>query len=263
MPYPSFAGYLNLDSAGQHPAPPSMFNPFSPPALPCQVPLNYRMIQAGENWAALYPGKIFSKGSAHCPNIALTFDDAPDALFTPILLDLLKNYQVPATFFLDGECVLKNAPIIQRMLKEGHTIANHTYDHQNLTTLAPAAVREELLKTEQAIYEITGLKTALFRPPYGALDQSSAELILALGYQIIFWNVDSLDWSGIPSPTVASKVIPQVSNGAIILMHSICGGKLEVQLNSIQALPYIIEVLRASGYHFVAIPELLQINGYQ
>lgn len=263
MSYPSFAGYLTLDSTIDHQLNQTSYNPFYHPAVPCQAELNYPMIQAGENWAALYPGKIFSKGSSLCPNIALTFDDVPDSLFTPILLDLLKNYQVRATFFLIGECALRNPAIIKRMVVEGHTIANHSYDHQNLTKLPPEKVKEEIIKTELAIQEITGLRTALFRPPYGALNQTSAEIILSLGYKIIFWNVDSRDWSGITGPMIASNVVPNVHNGSIILMHSICGGNNQTHMNSLQSLPYIIEILRASGYSFVSIPELLQIPAYQ
>lgn len=230
---------------------------------PNQPPNQNQPYQADQNWALQYPGKIFNQGPSNCKSVALTFDDAPDSLFGPLLLDILLSYNVKATFFCLGTCVEQNPDLVKRMANEGHIIANHSYDHADLTTLTPDQVRDEVTKAEAAIQQITGLRTALFRPPYGALNNQSIQVILSLGYKIILWNVDSLDWTGITGPAVAGQVIPNTVPGSIILMHNACGGSVQAGTATAQSLPFIIEILRKEGYDFVTIPALLNIPAYQ
>lgn len=228
-----------------------------------QNPMPNRPYQIDRNWIAQYPGYIFTQGPANCKLAALTFDDAPDALFGPLLLDILAGYNVKATFFCLGTCVEQNPDIVQRIAQEGHIIGNHSYDHADLTTLTPDQVREEVTRAEVAIQQVTGLRTALFRPPFGALNDQSIQVILSLGYKIILWNVDSLDWTGIPGPSVAAQVVPNTVPGSIILMHNACDGSIQAGTGTSQSLAYIIEILRAEGYNFVTIPALLNIPAYQ
>ena len=210
-----------------------------------------------------FPGQISRPEQTDGNFVALTFDDAPDSLFGPVLLDTLAAYNVPATFFCLGTCVQRNPGLVQRIVGEGHIVANHSYDHADLTTLTPEQVREEVLRAETLIQQITSLRTALFRPPYGALNDEVSQIVLSLGYKIIMWNVDSLDWTGITGPAVAARVVPNTTAGSIILMHNTCGGSVQAGTATIQSLPFIIEILRAEGYSFVTIPTLLNIPAYQ
>ena len=222
-----------------------------------------RPYQADSNWALQFPGQIYLQERSNGKFVALTFDDAPDSLFGPLLLDILSAYNVPATFFCLGTCAQQNPGLVQRIVGEGHIVANHSYDHADLTALTPEQVREEVLLAETVIRQITGLRTALFRPPFGALNNEVVQIVLSLGYKIILWNVDSLDWTGITGPAVAARVIPNTVPGSIILMHNTCGGSVQAGTAVIQSLPFTIEILRAEGYSFVTIPALLEIPAYQ
>jgi len=265
---------MNLNYNGNlYPAYPYMQNPLpnqnsnkiiqaSSSATP-SMDQNEQPYQIDQNWSDQYPGNVFNQGSSNCKLAALTFDDAPDALFGPLLLDVLLSYNVKATFFCLGTCVQKNPDLVDRMVKEEHIVANHSYDHADLTTLTPDQIREEVSKAEAEIQNITGLRTAIFRPPYGVLNNESIQVVLSMGYKIVLWNVDSLDWTGIPGPSVAAQVVPKTVPGSIILMHNACDGAVQAGTGTTQSLGYIIEILRAEGYNFVTIPALLNIPAYQ
>jgi peptidoglycan/xylan/chitin deacetylase (PgdA/CDA1 family) len=237
--------------------------PSQPPSSQDQPIKKNQPYQIDQNWLAQYPGNIFSQGPSNCKLAALTFDDAPDALFAPVLLDILSQYAVKATFFCNGACARQNPEIVKRIAKEGHILGNHTYNHPDLTTIPPDQIRAEIKTAEVEIQQITGLRTALFRPPYGALNNESIQIILSMGYKIILWNVDSLDWTGITGPAITARVVINTVPGSIILMHNACGGSIQAGTGTIQSLPYIIEVLRAAGYNFTTIPALLNIPAYQ
>lgn len=214
------------------------------------------------DWPSRYPGTIYRQGSSEYRLAALTFDDAPDSLFAPVLLEILGHYRVKATFFCQGDCVQKNQGMVERIAKEGHILANHTFHHPDLTTLRPEQIRAEIQSTETEIYRVTGLRTKLFRPPYGALNDESAQVALAMGYKLILWNVDSMDWSGISGPTITARVVANMVPGSIILMHNACTGSVQAGSGMVQSLPYIIEILKEQGYHFVTVPEMLSIPAY-
>ncbi len=228
-----------------------------------QPPTGKQPYQSDRNWATQYPGQVFYHGPTDRKAIALTFDDVPDALFAPVLLDVLAQYNVKATFFCLGTCIRKNPDMVYRMFKDGHILANHTYNHPDLTTLSPEQIRTEVQSTQAEIQMITGLKTALFRPPYGFIDEKVIQVVIALGYKIIMWNVDSLDWMGLTGPQIAARVVSATTPGSIILMHNACEGTVQAGTGTVQSLPYIIEILRSQGYQFETIPDLLNIPGYQ
>ncbi|HEX2954859.1 MAG TPA: polysaccharide deacetylase family protein [Bacillota bacterium] len=211
----------------------------------------------------LFPGEIFYQGPPDIRSVALTFDDAPDNLFAPVLLDILAQYDVKATFFFLGTCVHQNPNIVLRMFREGHIIANHSYSHTDITTLTPEQIQTEVRETQDELQLITGLKTALFRPPFGALNAESAQVVISMGYKIILWNVDSLDWMGLTGPAITARVVSATVPGSIILMHNACDGTIQAGTGTTQSLPYIIEALRAEGYTFTTIPALLNIPAYQ
>ncbi len=213
------------------------------------------------NVAAKFPGSIFTEGPGF-KYAALTFDDAPDSLFAPIMLDIFSRYNIKVTFFCLGNCVHQNPDMLKRIATEGHIIGNHTYDHVDISKLSPEQVRDQVQRTADEIYRIAGLKTALFRPPFGFLSDLSAQVIISMGYKIVMWNVDSYDWMGLTGPAIAGRVTANVTPGSIVLLHNSCSGTTEAGTGTTGSLPFIIETLKALGYIFTTIPALLKIPAY-
>jgi peptidoglycan-N-acetylglucosamine deacetylase len=215
-------------------------------------PLSWRIQQMG---AA--PGKV-----------ALTFDDGPDPLWTPKILDVLKQKQAPATFFVIGESANQNEGLVKREYAQGDEIGNHTFTHPEFESISKQQLQLELNLTEMQLESALGVKTTLFRPPYGIDHQpeSANEIQMlpvpqSMGYVIIGARIDPHDWGeadgGAPPPasTVVERVLTDVeaNRGNIILMHD--GGGIRSQ--TLAALPQIIDGLRAKGYEFVSVSDLL------
>lgn len=182
---------------------------------------------------------------ADVPCVALTFDDGP-SVFTNGLLDLLKERNVRATFFVLGQSARVQPETIARMKAEGHQIGNHTWDHSNLTQLSDALIQEQIEQTDNLIIKLTGEPTQLLRPPYGAYDEyvmSVAQL------PIILWSVDPLDWKDRDAELVASR-ISDAPIGSIILAH-------DIHETTVAAIPTIIDALGGRGIHFVTVSQLL------
>ncbi|MEK4386210.1 polysaccharide deacetylase family protein [Solibacillus sp. FSL W7-1464] len=206
-----------------------------------------------------YPEIFFIQGPADQKRIALTFDDGPDPRFSNDVLDVLKQYNVPATFFVLGSKAVANPEIVKRMQNEGHVIGNHTYLHPNLVEEADLGTLEsEVTRTEDTLNEIIGYRTKLFRPPYGFLYNELVEKLGNMNYSVIGWSVDSLDWQEDPPEVIASKVVDNIHPGAIILMHDGAESSGD-RTNTILSLQQIIPKLQEQGYEFVTVPDLLSI----
>lgn len=179
----------------------------------------------------------------------LTFDDGLDSKVTPQILDILKSYDVKATFFILGNSVNKNKDILKRMVDEGHSIGNHTYTHKkDIIYTDVKSFSNELARTSNEIYDAVAINTKLFRPPYGAPYIRSREYKAALSqYKIVLWNVDSMDSrvKNISGSEIATAVKDQLKNksNAIILFHS-----TSARQETVKALPEIIEYLIDNGY---------------
>jgi peptidoglycan-N-acetylglucosamine deacetylase len=206
-----------------------------------------------------YPETVVLQGPATEKRIAITFDDGPDPRFSEQVLDVLKEYNVPATFFVMGSRAIAYPEIVNRMVEEGHIIGNHTYFHPNLVKEADLATLErEVTRTEDTLNEIIGYRTKLFRAPYGFLYNELVEKLAELNYSIIVWSVDSLDWQEDPPAQIAANVLDSVEPGAIILMHD--GGDWDAdRTNTIESLRQILPSLKEQGYEFVTVPNLLNI----
>ena len=181
------------------------------------------------------------------PKIALTFDDGPSTAWTPALLDGLKERGVKATFFLIGENADKNPEIVKRMAEEGHLIGNHTYSHIQLTSDNKEVFREELVKTNEILKAITGENVTYIRPPYGSWDKSLEQ---DLNMFPVLWNVDPLDWCTPDAGLVMSRVLQQVEDGDIILLH-------DYYDTSVTAALMIVDEMKKQGYEFVTVEEIL------
>jgi cellulose synthase/poly-beta-1,6-N-acetylglucosamine synthase-like glycosyltransferase/spore germination protein YaaH/peptidoglycan/xylan/chitin deacetylase (PgdA/CDA1 family) len=200
--------------------------------------------------------------------IALTFDDGPDPEWTPKIIDILHEKQVPAAFFVIGESANQDPQIIKREFDLGNEVGNHTFTHPDFETISKAQLQFELNLTELLLESNLGVKTLLFRPPYGIDHQpeTASEIAMlpipqSMGYIIVGAQIDPHDWGepdgGTPPPvdTIVQRVITdaQSSKGNIILMHDGGGDRS----HTVAALPQIIDGLRAKGYEFVSVGTLL------
>jgi Predicted xylanase/chitin deacetylase len=205
----------------------------------------------------LFPKLIIRRGNPGIPALALTFDDGPDLKYTPKILDTLRKYNVKATFFVVGTQIIKYPSVFRRIIREGHEIGSHSFQHLKICELPAAQIQYQLNHNNDVIRHNGGSPTLIFRPPYGALDPASVETIAKLGYRIILWTVDSLDWRGLKMRQVESNVIPKLNRGDIVLQHCASESRLEDLHGSNEALPEIIRYAKNRGYRFVTISQLL------
>ena len=181
------------------------------------------------------------------PRAALTFDDGPHATYTPLLLDGLHKRGIHATFFLMGKNIEGKEEIVKQMQKDGHLIGNHTYDHVQLDKLPGDQACQQILKTNNEIYEITGEYPLYLRPPYGAWPKN---LELCVTMLPVFWDVDTLDWKSKNVQSVEEIVKREVKDGSIILMHDSFPTSVEAALE-------IADMLTEAGYDLVTADQLL------
>ena len=179
--------------------------------------------------------------------IALTFDDGPHPYYTEELLDGLKERGVVATFFVTGEHASLHPDVIKRMQEEGHLIGNHTYSHMQLTKKNREKFKEELVKTNEVIKEITGVEVEYVRPPYGCWDKSfEAELNMIP----VLWTIDPLDWCSSNVGCITDRVVEKAGENEIILMH-------DYYDTSVTAALKVVDELLEEGYVFVTVEEIL------
>lgn len=179
--------------------------------------------------------------------VALTFDDGPQRECTTDLLDGLKARGTKVTFFLMGQNIPGNEDLVKRMYDEGHLIGNHSYRHIQLTKEGTDAVCDAMDKTGKMIQEITGEYPQYLRPPYGAWND---DLECRVDMTTVLWSVDSLDWKLQNRQKIVRRILKDVKDGDIILMHDIFPTSVEAALE-------IIDTLTRQGYTFVTVDELL------
>ena len=188
--------------------------------------------------------------------IALTIDDGPWPKTTAEMLDILKQNHVKATFFWVGTALQENPEIGKRVVAEGHAIGNHTWHHW-YRKMDEATAKSEIEKTNELIYQTTGVKTSFFRPPGGYLNNGLATYAKSQKNSVVMWSVTSADTDPRAKYQVFVKnVLRDAKPGAIVLMHD-GGGNRE---RTVKALPAIISGLKQQGYRFVTVPELLEMQ---
>ena len=219
----------------------------------------------GQHWVA-YPTACVIRRSGKTPKtIALTFDDGPDAQWTPPILDALKIAGVPATFFVIGANVEAHAGLTKRIWDEGNDIGNHSFYHPNLSQVGETRAKLEIDATQRAIQATTGRSTTLFRPPYGvdtqpetASEAEPIELAQRLGYLTVAEGLDPRDWEGGAKKKDAEQIADSIVRdaeaglGNIVLLHDSGGDRTE----TVKAIPLIVARLKKLGYHFVTVSQL-------
>ena len=191
--------------------------------------------------------ETLSTAAEESKQIAITFDDGPKPDYTMKLLKGLKKRGVKATFFVLGEEVERYPDILKATYDDGHMIGVHSYQHVNFGQIGDAAALEQVEKTQQAIYDVTGEYTGYIRPPYGCWKK---ELDQELPMIEVLWDIDPLDWATKDADTVVQRVLQKIPNGSIILLH-------DASESSVSAAFTIVDTLQKQGYEFVTVEELM------
>ena len=188
--------------------------------------------------------------------IAITFDDGPTE-YTPEVLDLLKEYEVKATFFCIGKQLLKHPLIAKRIIAEGHTIGNHTMNHtKRFGFLNAEQVLQEITSCDAVIYEILLKKVRFFRPPFGVTNPSVATAVKDTGDRVIGWSNRSLDTLLHHSESIYQRIIKKLKSGDIILLH-------DTSEKSVAALKKLLDYMVKENYQGVTVDELLAMEAYE
>ncbi len=197
---------------------------------------------------------IIWKGSSNNKSVALTFDDGPHPYFTEKILDILRDHQVNATFFLVGSNVEKHPNIAHRIRHEGHEIGNHSLTHNSYSRSKLRNVKTEIESTQKILKKTTGIGPVLFRPPYGIFSFDLIRYCVLERLTITMWSIDTRDFEINSTDELREKIFnTDIKSGDIILMHDNNDRTLHV-------LPDLIKHLKDQGYKFVTINNLLNSN---
>jgi peptidoglycan-N-acetylglucosamine deacetylase len=217
------------------------------------------MVKWRENAVEL--GKVHANVHVNGPDkkqIALTFDDGPDQINTPAIIDALEANNVKGSFFFIGKKVNQYPNIVKKAYDDGNLVLNHSFSHSDLSKLNKKEIENELIQTETAINKVIGKKPAILRPPYGESDGEVLSAALSEGYEIVLWSIDTLDWSQKERNNIIRNAVDNARNGDIILMHS-DEGKHETA----ESVLVLIEEFKKRGFEIVDVSELLKIEAYK
>ncbi len=196
--------------------------------------------------------------------VALTYDDGPNPPHTEALLELLSDKGVYATFFLKGRNVEAYPELAARLVVEGHEVANHSYFHYAMGSLSKGDMQAELEQVNALIQDATGVKPSLFRPPFGVQGAGLKRALDELGMLSVLADASGADWEVFDGREVADRVLADVGPGSIVLLHDGHGdvdgpGEQQTRAHTVAATAMIIDELRAQGYRFVTVSELIDL----
>ncbi|MBI3028878.1 MAG: polysaccharide deacetylase family protein [Candidatus Rokubacteria bacterium] len=224
-----------------------------------RVPL---WVLPGLLWGAYAPGAhalaltAIRRGPRGARRVALTFDDGPDPVYTPKVLDLLGDAGARATFFVVGERAARAPDLVREMVARGHEVENHTWSHANLWLCGPRRTEREIARAHEAIAGLTGRPPRFFRPPWGMVNLAVFPTLGRLRTPCVLWSLQPEGLRPVASEKMASRVLRGIGPGTIVDLHDAEGvrgapGRL------LDALPSMLEGLRAAGYACVPLAELL------
>ncbi|WP_160725268.1 polysaccharide deacetylase family protein [Bacillus sp. USDA818B3_A] len=192
---------------------------------------------------------LITHGSESAPMISIMVNVAWGNEYIIDILEYLKERNLSLTFFLEGRWV-EQFPEYARMIRDANQeIGNHSYSHQDLTTLSAAEIEMEITNTNKIINEVLGIRPQYFTPPYGYLDKKVLETASYLNMVTVLWSLDTLDWKIEDPSEIIDRIVPNIKNGSIILMHP--------TKSSLIALPTIIEKAQEKNYHFKSIIQMV------
>jgi peptidoglycan/xylan/chitin deacetylase (PgdA/CDA1 family) len=228
----------------------------------------YAAYERAEQPSSTIFGTAVTHGAAGRRVVALTYDDGPNPPYTSRILDVLERAHVHATFFVVGRAAAAYPGVVEREVRDGDAVGNHSWDHAHLILLSAAAMQRSLQRTDDAVYAAARVHTRLLRPPFGARDWGVMREARRLGYTVVLWSVPlARDWEYPPANVIAARILRYVTDGSIIVLHDGNRGELCAQehlpahecdrSSDIQATAQIVSRLKAEGYRFVTVPQLL------
>ncbi|MFN3648915.1 MAG: polysaccharide deacetylase family protein [Armatimonadota bacterium] len=213
------------------------------------------LAQLGRRW---YPAGLW-EGPPSRRWVTLTIDDGPDPEITPRLLQALRAAGATATFFVEGRRAAAEETLLRRIHAEGHEVGNHTWSHLPLGYGTCASPRRELTRTEALLSRVCPGSPRLFRPPFGAVGLGARAALAAEGLTPVYWSVVPGDWNPLTPEELRRRVLSEVHPGAVIVLH---GGQA-AHSGTAEALPALIEELRADGYEIVPAARMLAECGFR
>jgi peptidoglycan/xylan/chitin deacetylase (PgdA/CDA1 family) len=217
-------------------------------------------------WGGVYPFTdyftrwfnplVIKRGNASQKTVHFSFDDGPDPEYTLALLEILKSFQVPASFFLIGKKAETHPEIVAQIVKYGHEIGWHTYGHQHAYRMSFRKSKASIVRGIGVLTSLAGVSITWFRPPWGALNLFQYREVRKLGLRPVLWTANAQDWSlKSTASLIVQRLARRVRPGAIIVLHD-SGGEPGAPANTLRALPEIITRLKSEGYQFVSLHQL-------
>ncbi len=194
------------------------------------------------------PQPIFH-GNPATPKIALACNVFWGEEFLPTMLKTLDDNNIKITFFIGGSWAKRFPESVIDLASRGHELGNHTYSHPHPNSLSKEKNKEQIIRAEQLISQLTERKTTLYAPPYGEYNDLVLSAASELGYKTIMWSIDTIDWQRPPSDIIINRVMKKVDNGAIILIHPTD--------STAKALPELIQQLKSKGYTITTVSDIL------
>jgi peptidoglycan/xylan/chitin deacetylase (PgdA/CDA1 family) len=220
-------------------------------------------VGAAAGWAAYALGAHLLtlgcawRGSRACQRVALTFDDGPDPAWTPRVLDLLAERRARASFFLVGERATAVPDIVRRMVGEGHEVASHGWSHRSLWLCGPRRTAEEIGRAHETLAGLAGYPPRHFRPPWGMVNAAMFSALRRLGERCVFWSMQPEGLWPVAAETQVRRVLHRAHPGAIVDLHD-AEGTPHAPVRLVQALPAMVDGLRAAGYELATVAEILE-----
>lgn len=197
-------------------------------------------------------GRLLHRSVSAAPRVSVTFDDGPTPPSTPEVLDILRDFDVPATFFCIGLNAAAHPRLVERIAAEGHTLANHTWSHPYLPDLPRAEVEEQVARTNATLADITGRAPTLVRPPYGGRNPDVLRWLADFGMTTVLWDSEGSDWARPGAARIEEDIVGTAGGGSVILLHDGGGDRSQ----TVEALPRILTRLHARGLRFVPLEDL-------
>lgn len=203
---------------------------------------------------------VIVRGPGNGRRIVVSFDDGPSSPFTEQILDILRDKKVPAAFFVCGANVERYPELVRRIVRDGHTLGNHTYSHPALAFRTPAQIADQIDRTQSAIEKVVGIRADAFRPPYGIRWPGLMGVLHRRGLKLIMWSATGYDWK-CGSEEIVRLALKEIHPGSIILLHdgrnTLPPGQID-RSATVKALPELIDKAREAGFEFVSLGEFVR-----
>ena len=204
-------------------------------------------------------GRVFWRGPARGRAVSLTFDDGPNEPYTSLVLDILKRFNVRATFFLIGENVETYPAAARRAAAEGHELGNHGWNHEVLPLKTPARIRDQIVRTSEAIGNITGTRPVLFRASHGWRNPWVNRIANEAGCESVAWTLGVWDTDRPGAREIVRRTMKGLAGGCVVLLHDGRGTEHGTDAGElVEALPEIIEGALKAGYRFLTLSEMMR-----